>query len=81
MYKHFAVCMCFFADGDKKAHYENTQFEMEKNRTQIQHLRRENKELRAKLAKKMAVSNYAVTYNVCIIKSIMYYVFIFLHLS
>ncbi|XP_003387037.3 PREDICTED: coiled-coil domain-containing protein 151-like [Amphimedon queenslandica] len=47
-------------DGDKKAHYENTQFEMEKNRTQIQHLRRENKELRMKLARKMAADDDVV---------------------
>ena len=43
-------------DGDKRAYFENTQWDMERNRVQIQKLRQENKDLRAKLSKKMAVS-------------------------
>lgn len=43
-------------DGDKKACFENTQWDIERNRIQIQQLRKENKDLRNKLAKKTAVS-------------------------
>ena len=44
-----------YSDGDKRAYFENTQWEMEKNRSCIQQLRQENKQLRAQLAKKMVV--------------------------
>lgn len=45
-----------FSDGDKKAYYENTQWEMQRNRAKIQQLRDENKLLRDKLSRKVAVS-------------------------
>lgn len=54
-------------DGDKRAYFENTQWEMERNRVQIQKLRQENKDLRAKLSKKMAVSLLSLS---CILYSI-----------
>ena len=44
-----------YLDGDNRAYLENTQWEMEQNRVKIQQLRMENKQLRASLAKKMAV--------------------------
>jgi deoxyribodipyrimidine photolyase len=44
-------------EGDKKACLENTQWDMEKNRILIQQLRKENKDLRNRLAKKMAADD------------------------
>ena len=54
----FAVCIRGFpiADGDKKAYYENTQWEMQRNRVKIQQMRDENKQLRDRLSRKVAVS-------------------------
>ena len=51
------VCVCVCADGDKKAYKESSQWTIHQNKDIISQLRQENKMLRAKLSKKMMVSN------------------------
>lgn len=45
-----------FAEGDRKAYYETSQFAMKKNRETILKLRKENKEVRKKLSDSLSVS-------------------------
>ena len=45
--------MVLLADGDKKAYSENSQWAMKQNKDVISQLRSENKQLRAKLSKRM----------------------------
>lgn len=54
VYVWYRVC----ADGDKKAYRESSQWTIQQNKDIISQLRLENKMLRAKLSKKMMVSEY-----------------------
>ena len=49
----------FLADGDRKAYFESSQWTMKKNKETIAKLREKNKQLRADLAKKKAVSSHS----------------------
>lgn len=46
----------FFAEGDRKAYYENAEFTMKQNREKIARLRQDNNDLYKQKAQKLAVS-------------------------
>ena len=52
-----------FAEGDRKAYYETSQFAMKKNRESILKLRKENKELHKKLSDSLSVSKKCESIN------------------
>lgn len=54
-------------DGDNKAYSESSQWSIRQNRNLIAQLRAENKSLRNKLAKKLAVSQIPCSYHINII--------------
>ena len=47
---------CFYAEGDRKAYYESSQYAIKKNRENIQSLRKETWELRKRLSDRLQVS-------------------------
>ena len=49
-----------FQDGDKKAYSESSQWAIKGNKEVISKLRQENKQLRARLSKRMKVSTWAL---------------------
>lgn len=65
---HFAIShfpqshvgLCVNLDGDKKAYSESSQWAIKGNKEVISKLRQENKQLRAKLSKRMKVSVHVV---------------------
>jgi len=52
-YKKNPCLFVCFADGDKKAYVESSQWSIKQNKGTVQELRAENKALRSKLAKRM----------------------------
>lgn len=57
-FKHYVLIKCssfHIADGDKKAYSETSQYAIKMKKDLIKKLREENKNLRAKLSRKMEV--------------------------